>query len=404
MIKLLHIGDTHIGVENYGEIDKKIGVNQRVLDFLKRLDDAVNYGIDYEADIVLFVGDAFDKREPTQTLQREFIKIMRKIPEAGIPLVMVPGNHDMPAVSYKASSLDIWDAFRIPGVIIGSYEMLHMIRLKNGRTLNVATMPYPLRSHLVASRDTNTSLQELVIENIGLLAAQAKRKNENPTVFAGHFTIGQATLGSEQRLIIGNDLFVPVNALAREEFSYVAMGHIHKHQSLNGDKSPPVVYCGSISRVDFGEMEEKGWVWVEIDDKGDAKWKFVTYYKVPDREFISMKIDVRGENEPLELIIEKIKNTNLEEAIVKIIIIANDHQRKQLSQRRIIKTLEQTKAHNYHIERRIKIPERIRMTVPVEELTVDELLLKYFEMNEVDPARTAELMKMAREIMEDANE
>ena len=38
--------------------------------------------------------------------------------------------------------------------------------------------------------------------------------------------------------------------------------------------APQVVYAGSIDRVDFGEQDEdKGWVYVEIAEKGRAEWR-----------------------------------------------------------------------------------------------------------------------------------
>ena len=44
-------------------------------------------------------------------------------------------------------------------------------------------------------------------------------------------------------------------------FDYVALGHLHRFQNVNGSHFPPVVYSGSIERVDFGERkEEKGFV------------------------------------------------------------------------------------------------------------------------------------------------
>ena len=65
---------------------------------------------------------------------------------------------------------------------------------------------------------------------------------------------------------------------------YVALGHIHKHQVLHY-ASPPVVYAGSIDRVDFGEEhEDKGWVLVDLPEKGRAEWEFrkVAARPVPD--------------------------------------------------------------------------------------------------------------------------
>ena len=42
-IRLLHLADLHIGMENYGRMDPATGLNGRVMDFLRRLSDVVEY-------------------------------------------------------------------------------------------------------------------------------------------------------------------------------------------------------------------------------------------------------------------------------------------------------------------------------------------------------------------------
>ena len=53
-IRLLHFADLHIGVENYGRLDPTTGVNRRVLDFLRRFDKLIDYGLEREVDLVTF--------------------------------------------------------------------------------------------------------------------------------------------------------------------------------------------------------------------------------------------------------------------------------------------------------------------------------------------------------------
>ena len=75
---------------------------------------------------------------------------------------------------------------------------------------------------------------------------------------------------------------VPRGVLADPAWD-VALGHIHKHQSLNGDAHPPVIYSGSIERIDFGEEHElKGWVVATV------------HAAKPNGSFINTTIDQRG--------------------------------------------------------------------------------------------------------------
>src|SRR5205823_6161584 len=69
--------------------------------------------------------------------------------------------------------------------------------------------------------------------------------------------------------------------------------HSHKHQVLH-HAPPQVVYAGSIDRVDFGEKDEaKGWVYVEIAEKGRAEWEF---RPVKARPFLTIEAKVEGYN------------------------------------------------------------------------------------------------------------
>ena len=62
-INVLHFADIHIGMENYGHIDSATGINSRVIDFLRRFDEVIDYGLARDVDLVVFAGDAFKTRD-----------------------------------------------------------------------------------------------------------------------------------------------------------------------------------------------------------------------------------------------------------------------------------------------------------------------------------------------------
>ena len=120
-----------------------------------------------------------------------------------------------------------------------------------------------------------------MIENILALAARARQQPDVPAILVGHFSVNEASHGSEQNIMIGRDAALPRSVLADPAWRYVALGHIHKHQSLNGSHQPPVIYSGSIERIDFGEEREpKGFVVAEIGD-GPTTWEFVRGLQAP---------------------------------------------------------------------------------------------------------------------------
>src|SRR5919108_1392039 len=109
-IKIAHLADTHIGMENYGRINPESGLNQRLHDFRHSLDPAVDTAITEHADLVVFAGDIYKTRDPTPTHQREFARRIQRLSAAGIKVLLVAGNHDLPASAGRATSVDIFRA------------------------------------------------------------------------------------------------------------------------------------------------------------------------------------------------------------------------------------------------------------------------------------------------------
>src|SRR4030081_3370416 len=78
-LKIAHLADTHIGMENYGRVNPETGLNQRLHDFLNSLDQAVDGAIQAEVDLVVFAGDIYKTRAPTPTHQREFARRIHRL-------------------------------------------------------------------------------------------------------------------------------------------------------------------------------------------------------------------------------------------------------------------------------------------------------------------------------------
>jgi len=279
MIRLLHFSDLHLGVENYGRLDPKTGLSTRVGDFLRSFDAIVEYALEEDIDLVLFCGDAYRTRDPNPTYQREFAERIRCLSRASIPVFLLTGNHDLPLATGKANTMEIFDTLDVPNVVVASTLATQVMETKGGQ-VQIVALPWPIRSHLVTREEyKNRSLEE-----INLLLSEAtedlvKEQIENlvpelPAILAAHATVFGATYGSERSVMLGQEVVIPSSVVANPAFDYVALGHIHRHQVLR-NADPPVVYAGSIERIDFGEeKEEKGFVVVELN-KGNAEFEFV---------------------------------------------------------------------------------------------------------------------------------
>jgi exonuclease SbcD len=402
-IRIMHLADIHIGMENYGRLDPATGLNGRVMDFLRLLGEAVEYALGNEVDLVLFAGDAYKTRDPNSTYRREFARRIKRLADAGIPVVLLVGNHDLPAQERRASSIDIFRTLDVPKVLVGNRDRLHLITTRRGAQIQVATVPYPVRQRLL-SREENKDktiaeldalVQQLVAENIEALAEQVDPSM--PAVLTGHFSVSDAKYGSERTVMLGRDVVVLKSVLAVPAWDYVALGHIHRHQELNKGQQPPIVYCGSLERIDFGEEKEpKGFVIAEVR-RGHAEWAF---HPLEARRFVTIRRDVRDEADPLEAVLETIGQHDVTEAIVRVIIQAQPEQegllrdsdiRRELSEAYFVASISKEMERSYR--------QRLGGESP-EELTPSELLSHYLKSKDTPPERVDLLLQHAEEIFE----
>jgi exonuclease SbcD len=331
-IRILHFADLHIGMENYGRLDPETGLNRRVVDFLTRLDSVVEYAIEHEADVVLFAGDAFRTRSPNPTHQREFAQRIRRLSQAEIPTVLLVGNHDVPVMEQRASSIEIFATLDVPHVTVAARPDLLHIQTRHG-PLQLVTIPYPVRQRLLTREQFRQMRQEALDRAVSeavvsLIEGFAARLDPQlPAVLAGHFSVDSAHWGSERNIMIGRDVAVPISALVDVVWDYVALGHIHQHQDLNAGKMPPVVYAGSLERVDFGEEKQpKGFCWAEVQ-RGMTTWRYV---EVQARPFITIRVDVRREAEPLRAAEHAITARDLSGAVVRLVVQMTPEQEPRL--------------------------------------------------------------------------
>jgi exonuclease SbcD len=399
-IRMIHFADVHIGMENYGRIDPTTGTSTRVRDFLDRLDEVVDYAIEHQADLAVFAGDAFKDRNPEPTQQREFAQRIKRLADH-MPTLLLVGNHDMPGMAVKANSLDIFRALDVPGVIVGYKDEAQVVETKSGPVF-LAWMPYPMRNRLMAwtkyhgksIEELNQGLRTEVSSRLRALAEEAE-EYDLPRVLAGHFTVEAASFGSERSVMLGSDLPILRSTVADGAWDYVALGHLHKHQDVNEGAYPPVVYSGSLERIDFGEQrEDKGFIWVELK-RGETSWKFMP---VAARPFHTVKLDVRKEEDPMAMILSALEDNQFEQAVVRVAITLSAEQSIALRDREIESALEG--AQSVSIVREIEVESRARLgEFAPETLTPLQLLDQYFESRSVDPDRRKLLLVKAEEII-----
>jgi exonuclease SbcD len=403
-IRVLHFADIHVGMENYGRLDPTTGTSTRVRDFLDRMDEVIDYALENDADLAVFAGDAFKNRDPDPTQQREFARRIKRLADV-MPTLLVVGNHDMPGMAARASSVDIFQTLAVPSVIVGNKPEGRVIQTKRGPVF-LAWMPYPMRNRLLVKEEyqgktieeLEVALREVVSEIVRDLAGQAVEE-DMPRLLAGHFTVEKARFGSERSVMLGKDVAVFSSTLADEAWDYVALGHIHRHQDLSEGEYPPVVYSGSLERIDFGEeAEPKGFCWVELL-RGNSRWSFVP---VAARPFRTVRIDARGMDDPTAAVLEQIGEISVEEAVIRIQIHLTADQQAEFREREVDKALQD--ATSVIISREIEDEARTRLgDLSPETLTSIALVERYFQSKALPEERIHTLLEKAEEILRDPN-
>ena len=331
-VKFLHIADIHIGIENYGRLDTRTGLHTRLQDFVKCVRFAFEEALSQSVDLVIFSGDAYRSCDPTPTHQREFASLVRLLSRERVPLVMVTGNHDSPVAFGKASSIDIFGTLGPDEIQVVSQDKLIAVETKSG-TIQVACLPWLHRSRLVTKAPFDNLTQIEVVEKLQDLGARlidglaSQVDPRYPAVLAAHVAAADAILsGSEQTAIIGKDPVFLTSTLANPAFDYVALGHIHKFQNLNPSGFPPVVYSGSVERIDFGEENEaRGAVLVTIRDRdepdpsGPRRTVEYTFLGTPARPFRTFQIEVSEDQDPTRTILDAVTGHDLSQTVVRII-------------------------------------------------------------------------------------
>lgn len=409
-LKLLHFADTHVGMENYGKTNPSTGLSSRVMDFLRRIDEMVDYAHKNEVDLAIFAGDAFKSRNPNPTFQREFAYRVQDLATL-CPVVLLVGNHDLPTNVKRASSIEIYNTLRVPNVHVGMTYELMQVETKSG-TVQVATAPYPVRAQLLEDEQDRSGMsiseldelmQQELHHQLADLAEQASH-SEAPRVLTGHFTIDGAVTGSERQIMLGRDVAALLSSVANPVWDYVAMGHVHKFQdlTLNDKFKPPVVYSGSLERIDFGEeADNKGFVWVELE-RGNTSYKFVP---VKSRPFVTLRINVCASMNPTQDVLKLIKEHELEDAVVRLLITCDPESEAMLQVREIEETLRHSGANFVAaIQKQVERPARARLGGSPEGLTPKELLARYFDSRSLEPERIDTLMEAAEAIFHSVDE
>lgn len=404
MIKLLHFADAHIDMANYGQHDPATGLPLRVMDFLKSLDFIVQTAIDEKVDLVIFAGDTYRDRSPAPTFQREWGKRIMRLSRAKIPTLLITGNHDVSPSQYRAHAIQEFDTLSPDYIHVVSQLKLLSPKDLDGVPVQVVAVPWITRSGVVSSLTSDTSSEESPQELIEKMLNDWLNKMisdldpDLPTILTAHASIAGAKFGSEQTVTIGREVVLPPGLVANPAFDYVALGHIHRYQDLNQGSHPPVIYPGSIERVDFGEInEDKGFIIAEVE-KGQTTYR---WQQLPIRRFQEFWVeldDLLGVNEKIFAALPA--SEELADAISRLTLIYPRDLETLIDEARIHDHFKGAFAFQLVKKPISEARTRLGDSFEASSMTPAELLELYWKRQHVeDPAERERLQKLAEELI-----
>ncbi|MEA3313427.1 MAG: exonuclease subunit SbcD [Caldisericota bacterium] len=315
-MRFIHIADLHLGFRSY---DKEKDFNP----FLS-LQFAAQYAIEKNIKLFIIAGDIFDRRDPPAFIQRGFAHTVKELVQNEVKVFILTGNHEGAPNPRRDIHLDLYDELEIEGVVIA--KTIGYYRLDS---LNIITVPYPFKRNLLSKdeyrekseKEIGHIMNEKIFSGIDYFLEKIDRKV--PTILVAHLPLSEGEVGEEKYIYFAADVPVSTEQLDRKEFSYIAMGHFHKMQIISTKKfGHPVVYPGSLDRINFGEeTDKKGFFDVEISES-TGKTSFMFVENPFARKFYTIRINNDGD-------IDAVQWDRVKESVVRI-ILSDDLQNEKL--------------------------------------------------------------------------
>lgn len=401
-LRFVHFADAHIDIANYGRRDPESGLPVRVMDFLQALDQIVARAIEEQVDLVLFAGDAYKDRNPQPTFQREWGKRMMRLSEAGIPTVLLVGNHDNAPASGRAHTMQEYSTLQVPHLHVA--DALTLLGPEDlGLPLQIVTIPWIARNRMMArSEMTGLTPDEMLLEIEERVSQIVERlvagaDPELPLILLAHASVQGAKWGSERTVMLGQELILSRSLVADPRWDYVALGHIHRHQSLNEERHPPIVYPGSIERIDFGEArEEKGFVLAMVS-RGASDWHFV---RLDTRPFIDVEVETPEADHFMGDVMAQLPpRASVKDAICRVRLSYPRDWEPLLDENAILEHF--AEALSIQVQKHRKVSRRARLgdNAAVETLHPEDLLATYWRTLEIDEGEAQALQDLAKEVL-----
>jgi DNA repair protein SbcD/Mre11 len=262
-MRLVHLSDTHLGWRSLHRVDKD-GRNLRETDVYDAFDRAIDKAIELAPDVVIHSGDLFDGYHPSSAALKICLDGIGRLRDAGIPFVVIAGNHSTPRVASAEHVFSVLERFDRDGLIHEVFGGPRRVRIG---ALAILAIPHvnddaAVRETLAAAAPDPDATYNVLIAHVGLDGLGHVGDSE-----AGSLTLSGETLE------------------AADAFDYVALGHLHSFQDVRDN----IAYAGSLERLSWADDPKRQKGILEVDlAAGFTSAEFVTLHEIAVRPHIAL--------------------------------------------------------------------------------------------------------------------
>lgn len=268
----MHLSDLHIGkkVNEYSMLQDQIYILKEILRIIDN----------EKVETVIIAGDVYDRSLPPNEALELFDEFLYQLSSRNVNVFVISGNHDSPErISYGGRMMTENKIFLSP-VYDGNVKPISLN--DDYGEVNFYLLPFirpaDIRRYFPDENIENyTDAVKVAIDNMNV------DFSERNILITHQFVTGAELSESEDIIVGGTD---NVSGEVFDGFDYVALGHIHREQTVGKDN---IRYCGTPLKYSFSEAKHiKSVTILDFNDKGN-----IEYSKIPLTPFRDMR-EIRG--------------------------------------------------------------------------------------------------------------
>jgi DNA repair exonuclease SbcCD nuclease subunit len=290
MVGFIHTADIHLYDNHKYSID-----GSRLKAIYKNLLRMIKYISKKTCDvkIIIIAGDIFHTYNPPENLIKLFSKFIKIAAKHGVLVRVITGNHDTNGINYAFESLaNIND-------LTGQSNMLKVFPIKDGQAIYAEIIENINFVYVPWQENLSKILRE----------ATKLRIKDKFNILTTHCAVDGALTNSDYEM---KNTKITKSLLSG--WDYVALGDFHTYQRIDEN----IYYSGNISKTVWDERHaDKAFNYVEIDSLTGVN---INKVKLPDSEFIELKIDYKQIKEYLEDDVTEINGKAIKGSFIKLFV------------------------------------------------------------------------------------